>query len=207
MDSSLLMTIEDWIIFTGFWALFVAMPGPNALNCIASASEFGFKKSLVCVAAILSQAALFLTITILGLSSIIVNTPKTLMILKIIGIAFLIYIGVKGLVDAGKYTQPKFSFRSLFVKSFLIATINPKSLAGYLAAFTIVINPDVAIRTQMWAIVPTALTITCLNYTSLCAFGSLLKNKAVTLTLNIRLRRMLSLCFILYGVVLAFLSI
>jgi threonine/homoserine/homoserine lactone efflux protein len=129
------------------------------------------------------------------------------MILKIIGIAFLIYIGVKGLVDAGKYTQPKFSFRSLFVKSFLIATINPKSLAGYLAAFTIVINPDVAIRTQMWAIVPTALTITCLNYTSLCAFGSLLKNKAVTLTLNIRLRRMLSLCFILYGVVLAFLSI
>lgn len=59
MDSSLLMTIEDWIIFTGFWALFVAMPGPNALNCIASASEFGFKKSLVCVAAILSQAALF----------------------------------------------------------------------------------------------------------------------------------------------------
>ena len=207
MDSSLLMTIEDWIIFTGFWALFVTMPGPNALNCIASASEFGFKKSLVCVAAILSQAALFLTITILGLSSIIVNTPKTLMILKIIGIAFLIYIGVKGLVDAGKYTQPKFSFRSLFVKSFLIATINPKSLAGYLAAFTIVINPDVAIRTQMWAIVPTALTITCLNYTSLCAFGSLLKNKAVTLTLNIRLRRMLSLCFILYGVVLAFLTI
>ena len=207
MHSSLLMTLEDWIIFTGFWALFVTMPGPNALNCIASASEFGFKKSLVCVAAILSQAALFLTITILGLSSIIVNTPKTLMILKIIGIAFLIYIGVKGLVDAGKYTQPKFSFRSLFVKSFLIATINPKSLAGYLAAFTIVINPDVAIRTQMWAIVPTALTITCLNYTSLCAFGSLLKNKAVTLTLNIRLRRMLSLCFILYGVVLAFLTI
>ena len=207
MHSSLLMTIEDWIIFTGFWALFVAMPGPNALNCIASASEFGFKKSLVCVAAILSQAALFLTITILGLSSIIVNTPKTLMILKIIGIAFLIYIGVKGLVDSGKYTQPKFSFRSLFVKSFLIATINPKSLAGYLAAFTIVINPDVAIRTQMWAIVPTALTITCLNYTSLCAFGALLKNKAATLTLNIRLRRMLSLCFILYGVVLAFLSI
>jgi len=207
MHSSLLMTLEDWIIFTGFWALFVTMPGPNALNCIASASEFGFKKSLVCVAAILSQAALFLTITILGLSSIIVNTPETLMILKIIGIAFLIYIGVKGLVDAGKYTQPKFSFRSLFVKSFLIATINPKSLAGYLAAFTIVINPDVAIRTQMWAIVPTALTITCLNYTSLCAFGSLLKNKAVTLTLNIRLRRMLSLCFILYGVVLAFLTI
>ena len=207
MHSSLLMTIEDWIIFTGFWALFVTMPGPNALNCIASASEFGFKKSLVCVAAILSQAALFLTITILGLSSIIVNTPKTLVILKIIGIAFLIYIGVKGLVDAGKYTQPKFSFRSLFVKSFLIATINPKSLAGYLAAFTIVINPDVAIRTQMWAIVPTALTITCLNYTSLCAFGALLKNKAATLTLNIRLRRMLSLCFILYGVVLAFLSI
>ena len=206
-ESDLSMPLEDWIIFIGFWTLFVTMPGPNALNCIASASEFGFKKSLVCVAAILSQAALFLTITILGLSSIIVNTPKTLMILKIIGIAFLIYIGVKGLVDAGKYTQPKFSFRSLFVKSFLIATINPKSLAGYLAAFTIVINPDVAIRTQMWAIVPTALTITCLNYTSLCAFGSLLKNKAVTLTLNIRLRRMLSLCFILYGLVLAFLTI
>ena len=201
------MPLEDWIIFTGFWTLFVAMPGPNALNCIASASEFGFRKSLVCVAAILSQATLFLALTILGLSSIIVNTPETLMILKIIGIIFLIYIGLKGLIDAGKYTQPKFSFRSLFLKSFLIATINPKSLAGYLAAFTIVINPDVAIRTQMWAIVPTALTITCLNYTSLCALGAFLKGKAATVTLNIQLRRILSLCFIFYGVVLAFLTI
>lgn len=207
MHSSLSMTLEDWIIFTGFWALFVTMPGPNAFNCIASASEFGFRKSLVCVAAILGQATLFLALTILGLSSIIINTPKILMILKIIGVIFLIYIGIRGLIDAGKYTQPKFSFRSLFVKSFAIATINPKSLAGYLAAFTIVINPDVAIRTQMWAIVPTALTITCLNYTSFCAFGAFLKDRAVTVTLNIQLRRILSLCFILYGVVLAFLTI
>ena len=61
MHSSLSMTLEDWIIFTGFWALFVIMPGPNALNCIASASEFGFRKSLVCVAAILGQAILFST--------------------------------------------------------------------------------------------------------------------------------------------------
>ena len=53
------MSLEEWIIFTGFWALFVTMPGPNAVNCIAVASEFGFRKSLVCVAAILSQATLF----------------------------------------------------------------------------------------------------------------------------------------------------
>jgi homoserine/homoserine lactone efflux protein len=207
MQSSLSMTLEDWIIFTGFWALFVTMPGPNAFNCIASASEFGFKKSLICVGAILSQAVLFLTLTILGLSSIIINTPEILMILKIIGVIFLIYIGIRGLIDAGKYTRPKFSFRSLFVKSFLIATINPKSLAGYLAAFTIVINPDAAIKTQMWAIVPTALTITCLNYTSVCAFGAFLKDNAVTVAFNTQLRRVLSVCFILYGLILAFLTI
>jgi len=201
------MPLEDWIIFTGFWALFVTMPGPNALNCIASASEFGFRKSLVCVAAILSQATFFLALTILGLSSIIINTPETLIILKIMGIIFLIYVGIKGLIDAEKYTQPKYSIRSLFVKSFLIATINPKSLAGYLAAFTIVVNPEVAIGTQMWVIVPTALAITCLNYTSLCAFGAYLKDKALTVTLNIQLRRMLSFCFVLYGVALAFLTI
>jgi len=188
------MPLEDWIIFIGFWALFVTMPGPNALNCIASASEFGFRKSLVCVAAILSQATLFLALTILGLSSIIVNTPETLMILKIIGIIFLVYIGIRGLIDAGKYIQPKFSYHSLFVKSFLIATINPKSLAGYLAAFTIVINPDVAIRTQMWAIVPTALTNHLFKlYQSLCFWG-FLKVKSATVTLNIQLRRVLSLC-------------
>ncbi len=201
------MSLEEWIIFTGFWTLFVTMPGPNAVNCIAVASEFGFRKSLVCVAAILSQATLFLALTILGLSSILVNTPETLMTLKIIGIIFLIYIGFKGLIDAGKYVRREFSFGSLFVKSFLIATINPKSLAGYLAAFTIIINPDVAIRTQMWVIVPTALTITCLNYTSFCALGAFLKDKAVTVTLNIRLRRVLSLFFILYGVALAFFTI
>jgi homoserine/homoserine lactone efflux protein len=59
----------------------------------------------------------------------------------------------------------------------------------------------------MWAVVPTALTITCLNYTGFCAFGAFLKDKAVSVALNIQLRRILSLCFILYGVVLAFLTI
>ena len=39
------MSIEGWFIFATFWVLFVTTPGPNAVNCIQTAIDIGFRKS------------------------------------------------------------------------------------------------------------------------------------------------------------------
>ena len=60
------MSFESWIIFALFWAVFVTTPGPNAVNCISNGMTLGFRRSLVGVLAILTQASLFLALSAAG---------------------------------------------------------------------------------------------------------------------------------------------
>ena len=90
----------------------------------------------------------------------------------------------------------------MYRRAFMIATINPKSVAGYLAAFSQFVQPDVPIAAQMWVIVPTALTLTAASYTTYCALGAGLGRAALGAVFNVWLRRGLALCFIVYGILL-----
>ena len=87
-------------------------------------------------------------------------------------------------------------------QAFLIAAINPKSLAGYIAAFSQFVETDVPIGTQMWVIVPTALSLTTLSYTVYCALGAHLGRRALDHITNFWIQRILAACFVAYGILL-----
>ena len=84
------MSWEAWIIFASFWVLFVTTPGPNAVNCISVAMVYGFRRALICVAGILTQATLFLTLSAFGVTALIAASPLAFLVLKWIGAGFLI---------------------------------------------------------------------------------------------------------------------
>jgi threonine/homoserine/homoserine lactone efflux protein len=196
------MSVEAWLVFAAFWAVFVTTPGPNAVNCIQIAMHVGFRRALPCVAAILTQAALFLALSAAGVSALIAALPETFAWVRLGGAALLIWIGIRGWVTAGRPIALAASRRSIFVRAFLIATVNAKSLAGYLAAFSAFVQPDVPIGQQMWAIVPTALTLTALSYTAYTAVGAGLGRLAIGAMMNVWLRRGMAALFVGYGVAL-----
>ncbi|WP_306113237.1 MULTISPECIES: LysE family translocator [unclassified Roseovarius] len=196
------MSWEGWTIFAVFWAVFVTTPGPNAVNCITNGMTIGFRRGLIAVLAILTQASLFLTLSALGITALIVASPVAFQALKLIGAGFLIYMGVRGWIMARRMVTVDAPQGSVFWRAFMIATINPKSVAGYLAAFSQFVQPDVPIGQQMWVIFPTALTLTALSYTTYTALGAGLGRAALGAVFNVWLRRTLAMCFIIYGVLL-----
>ena len=133
----------------------------------------GFGVALICVAGILTQATLFLTLSAFGVTALIAASPLAFLVLKWIGAGFLIYLGIRGWRRAG---QPQASdvpeAQQLYLRAFMIAAINPKSIAGYLAAFSQFVQPGIPVSTQMWVIMPTALGLTTLSYVSYCALGA-----------------------------------
>ena len=158
------MSWEAWIIFASFWVLFVTTPGPNAVNCISVAMAYGFRRALICVAGILTQATLFLTLSAFGVTALIAASPLAFLVLKWIGAGFLIYLGIRGWRRAGQPVEaPEPDASQLYFRAFMVATINPKSVAGYLAAFSQFVQPDVPLLLQMWVIMPTALGLTTLS--------------------------------------------
>ena len=194
------MSFEAWIIFASFWVLFVTTPGPNAVNCISVAMASGFRVSLICVAAILTQAILFLALSAFGITALIVASPTAFVVLKWVGAGFLIYIGICGWRTA---SQPVPNVapnpRLLYLRAFIVATINPKSVAGYLAAFSQFVQPDLLVMSQMWVIVPIALSLITLSYVGYCALGAGLGRTALNAVFNASLRRIMAVCFLLYG--------
>lgn len=197
------MSFEAWTIFALFWAVFVTTPGPNAVNCIQNGMQFGFWRSLPGVAAILTQATAFLILSALGITALIAASPTGFFIAKLIGAGFLIWLGIRGWLNASKPVKVEATTgRSMYFRALAIATINPKSVAGYLAAFSQFVQPDVPIWEQMIVIMPTALALTTLSYCGFTALGAGLGRTALAAILNVWLRRALAVCFIIYGVLL-----
>lgn len=197
------MSLHGWAVFALFWVVFVTTPGPNAVNCIQTGMAHGFRRALWGVLGILTQASLFLALSALGVTALLAASPTAFFWAKMLGAAVLIWLGLRGWlaarrpVPAGAQTGG-----SIYLRAFLIASINAKSLAGYLAAFSQFVQPDVPIGVQMWAIVPTALTITAASYCTYTALGAGLGRLALGAVLNQWFRRGMAVCFVIYGLLL-----
>jgi len=197
------MSLEGWIVFALFWAVFVTTPGPNAVNCITNGMTLGFRRAMVGVLAILTQASLFLLLSALGVTALIAASPTGFVIAKLIGAGFLIYLGVRGWIVASRPVKADLRpAASVYLRALAIATINPKSVAGYLAAFSQFVQTDVPIWDQMAVIVPTALTLTALSYTGFTALGAGIGRAALGAVFNVWVRRIMATCFVIYGVLL-----
>lgn len=197
------MSWEAWTIFALFWVVFVTTPGPNAVNCISNGMSLPLPKAMLGVLAILTQASAFLILSALGVTALIAASPTAFFVAKLIGAVFLIYLGVRGWLSAKTPVRAEERpARHIYLHALAVATINPKSVAGYLAAFSQFIQPGVPVWEQMGVIMPTALMITTLSYTGFTLLGAALGRAALRAVFNVWIRRTMAICFIVYGVLL-----
>ena len=70
------MSFEAWSIFALFWVVFVTTPGPNAVNCISNGMVLGFRSALWGVLGILTQASLFLGLSAMGVTALIIASDR-----------------------------------------------------------------------------------------------------------------------------------
>ncbi|MBT8458723.1 MAG: LysE family transporter [Boseongicola sp.] len=197
------MSFSGWLVFSSFWIVFVTTPGPNAVNCIQNGLSFGFLKSLWGVLAILVQAALFLGLSAVGVTALLAASPELFWWLRLLGALVLIGLGIRTWQNASSLPDlAPVSGGSIFGRAFLIATVNAKSVAGYIAAFSQFVEPGVPMASQIIWILPTALTITAASYVGYTAIGVALGRAALGAVFNVYFRRAMAVLFVTYGVLL-----
>ena len=139
----------------------------------------------------------------LGVTVLITASPIGFFIAKLIGAVFLIWLVIRGWMNATKSVPvSERPARQVYLHALAVATINPKSVAGYLAAFSQFVQPGLSIWQQMSMIMPTALVVTTLSYTGFTLLGALMGRAAMGVVFNTRVRRVIAICFIFYGVLL-----
>lgn len=138
------MTFEYFRAY--FIVLFIAtiIPGPNSLLAINHGANHGIGRTIYSGLGNLVGNLLMALVSIVGLGAVLVASGIVFTVIKWIGIVYLIYVGVKLIIepvttdkstdDKDKLSIAKGRFK-LFIDGFIIAVGNPKGILFFTALF------------------------------------------------------------------------
>ncbi|MBU2899212.1 LysE family translocator [Vibrio hepatarius] len=140
------MDINNVLTFIAVATLLVVSPGPNGFLIAKTVPVSGKKAGFANIWGFVAAFYVHGTLSILGISVLLVQSSEAFFIFKMLGAAYLIWVGVKAIIGAFKkieslpiYTQPSnhknTSMRVAFFEGFLTNVLNPKVSIFYLAAF------------------------------------------------------------------------
>jgi threonine/homoserine/homoserine lactone efflux protein len=171
MSTTMLMLF----IVTSFVA--IATPGPTVLLALSNGARFGTRVALFgMLGAMLSDLILIGSVSI-GLGAVLAASELAFQILKLIGVAYLLYLGIQ-LLRTRPHAQPEVAQElstgtsqayRLFLKCLLVALTNPKGYLFFSAILPQFVNPQ-APQLSQYALL--ALTFTALDGLVMLAYAS-----------------------------------
>jgi threonine/homoserine/homoserine lactone efflux protein len=147
------MLIDHWLAFVAASAILLAIPGPTVLLVISYALSHGRKPAAAIVAGVALGDLTAMTASMLGMGTILATSATVFTLLRWIGGAYLIYLGIGlwrapiHLDPAGNPTNappggasntapgdaPDANPRRMFVHAYAVTALNPKSIIFFVA--------------------------------------------------------------------------
>lgn len=128
--------VEQYWLFVTMCILLIILPGPDTAIATKNTLTIGKKGGLLTISGTCCALIFHTLAAVVGLSAIIAKSAFVFSILKYIGGAYLIYLGVKsfismrklkkGLVTSEKAEETKVEERPCFKQGFLTNLLNPK---------------------------------------------------------------------------------
>ncbi|MFI3267750.1 MAG: LysE family translocator [Rikenellaceae bacterium] len=127
------------------------IPGPDILFVMANAINIGWKKAMYIVLGMSSGNVIYTIFTCLGFGKLALEYPTVLNSAKYFGAAYLLHLGIMGIIDARKIKKSENvsesvakqeNGRKLYVKGLIMNLINPKIIIFFLALFTPFLSGD-----------------------------------------------------------------
>jgi len=162
------MSLEMWIAFVIAAMIVLIMPGPTILLVISQAISHGRGAVIPLVAGVTLGDFTAMTLSLLGLGAILATSATLFSILKFIGAAYLVYLGIRlWRSDPEKhkisFTASKPSNSSLLKGTFIVTALNPKSIAFFVVFMPQFINPNNQALPQLVILGTTFLLLATIN--------------------------------------------
>lgn len=141
------MSLEFWFVYVTAVLALMSTPGPSHLLMLSNSATHGFKRSLATVAGDLTANALQMLAAGLGLAALLAASGRALLIIKWLGVCYLIWLGVRMIRDGGIGTlasgnPARTSLGTLWLQGFLTSAANPKAIVFFAALFPQFINAE-----------------------------------------------------------------
>jgi len=132
------MTLAAWFAFAAASTVLLLIPGPTVLLVVSYALTQGRRVALATAAGVALGDFTAMTLSLAGLGALLLASASLFTVLKWIGAAYLVYLGIKlwrarpALPTAGEVAGEG-EARGIFVHAFAVTALNPKSIAFFVA--------------------------------------------------------------------------
>lgn len=125
---------------------FVFIPGPATLLTLARSSQSGTRVGLLTGLGIAVGDIVHTLLAVLGISTIILASAVLFSIVKYLGAAYLVYLGIKALFEKSVLDIPSntktLKGATAFRQAVVLEVLNPKSAMFFLAFLPQFVNPE-----------------------------------------------------------------
>jgi threonine/homoserine/homoserine lactone efflux protein len=161
------MTLELWAAFVAASSILLIIPGPTVLLVVSYALGQGWRTALPMAIGVALGDFTAMTLSMLGLGALLAASATLFTILKWIGAAYLVWLGVKlwragGTLEAAPRTDAASAARMLG-HAWLVTALNPKSITFFVAFLPAFLDPHADFLTQMLVFETTFLVLAFAN--------------------------------------------
>lgn len=151
----------SWLLFIPACFALNMAPGPSNITAFATGARLGFWPGFLAALGRMPAFALLITITAVGLGAALATSAAAFSVIKYLGAAYLIYVGIHMWRARITPTLSPASgdIRALARRDFLIAITNPKAIAIFTAVFPQFLDPAQPVAAQFLWIGPTFLVL------------------------------------------------
>jgi len=171
------MDFTTWLLFVAVALVAIVSPGPATLLTISNSLKHGTRS--VVLSALGNETGIFVlsVSAILGLGAILQTSTTLFLLVKVVGAAYLIYLGIRYwrsktnlFSEPNSFEDDSRSHRSFYTEGFFIAVTNPKAVLFFTALFPQFINLQAALIPQFFIM---TLTFMVLSFLTLFTYGKL----------------------------------
>jgi len=132
------MSLEIWLSFVLASSALLAVPGPTVMLVVSYALGRGRSAGWATVPAVTLGDFTAMTVSLLGAGAVLAASASLFAVLKYIGAAYLVWLGIKlwrskPHLDDVAISKAASSQKSMFWNAYVVTTLNPKGIVFFVA--------------------------------------------------------------------------
>jgi threonine/homoserine/homoserine lactone efflux protein len=162
------MSFDHWLGFVAASGILLAIPGPTVLLVISYALGHGRRSAYATVAGVALGDFTAMTASMLGLGAMLAASAALFTVLKWVGAAYLVYLGIKlwrapvASLSQGESVDETRPGR-IFLHAYAVTALNPKSIVFFVAFLPQFLDLAAPVAPQMMIFEATFLPLAALN--------------------------------------------
>ena len=205
--------IHDLALFIISGFLLNVMPGPDSLLIMSKSASQGWRAGSVASLGIGSGVFVHVFAAALGLSAILASSATAFTVVKYVGAAYLVYIGITALrqkssIDSeanNSVNSLPHTMKSIFWQGFLSNALNPKVVLFFLAFVPQFINHDSPEKALAFIVLGAIFNVNSMLWCHFLAISTAFASKRLKISksMSVWLNKTIGVLFISLGMKLA----